>query len=126
MTGEFRRVPCGSCHDCCTGNELVVMTPHDDASKYETETIRLNGAVLLVLKRKPNGDCIYLDAGRCSIHGDQPHVCKIFDCRLAYLQWMERPRHERRAMSKRIPGQKEAMMNAKRMLDEHPLDDEAA
>jgi Fe-S-cluster containining protein len=34
-----------------------------------------------MLAHKPNGDCIYLGDGYCTIHDMAPAVCKAFDCR---------------------------------------------
>jgi len=41
----------------------------------------VDGRVQRILCRKPNGDCIYLIDGKCSIHGRAPKVCRDFDCR---------------------------------------------
>jgi hypothetical protein len=41
----------------------------------------IDGRVQRMLCRKPNGDCIYLIDGKCSIHGRAAKVCRDFDCR---------------------------------------------
>ena len=38
-----------------------------------------------MLRRRENGDCIYLAEGGCSIHGRAPKVCQEYDCRLDFL-----------------------------------------
>jgi Fe-S-cluster containining protein len=51
-----------------------------------------------ILKRRPNGDCVYLGENGCTIHDRAPTVCRVFDCRDAYLNFMQHPRSERRRM----------------------------
>lgn len=91
---EIADVPCNGCHLCCH-SELITLFPDegDDVSSYDHEVM----GELIVLKRKPNGDCIYLNDSGCSIHERAPAVCKAFDCRLAFLKYS---RNERRMMVK--------------------------
>lgn len=71
-------VPCNGCTACCQ-SDVIILTGEDDASKFET--VEWYGQ--LILKQKPNGDCIYLDrATGCTIHGRQPVKCQRFDCRV--------------------------------------------
>lgn len=35
----------------------------------------------LMLAHKPNGDCVYLELGGCSIQATKPLMCKEMDCR---------------------------------------------
>jgi len=49
----------------------------DRARDYQTE--EYNGKTILA--HKENGDCIYLEESGCSIHGQQPYVCRTMDCR---------------------------------------------
>lgn len=91
-------VPCAGCTRCCRGNSIVMLLPqHGDLlDSYEHEFVMLPGAGRgPILKRKPNGDCVYLGAGGCTIHDRAPVVCRVFDCRGAYLAFMEQPRQER-------------------------------
>ncbi len=38
-----------------------------------------------MLAHKPNGECIYLEPGGCSIHDRAPSLCRSADCRsIAY------------------------------------------
>lgn len=83
---ERSDVPCGSCSACCRGNNLVMLIPSegDVVTSYAHELVSLAGAMRPVLKRDPNGDCIYLVAGQCSIYERAPVVCRVFDCRRWY------------------------------------------
>lgn len=38
-----------------------------------------------VLDRKDNGECIYLTASGCGIHGRAPDICRRMDCRVLVL-----------------------------------------
>lgn len=72
-----RVVPCGTCTECCRG-DAIFLHPEcgDDPSTYETEEYEGR----LILKHKPNRDCIYLDGG-CTIHERRPVICREMDCR---------------------------------------------
>lgn len=97
------KVPCGSCRRCCQKNSIVMLLPQegDDVASYEHEIVDLPGAGRgPILKRRPNGDCIYLGESGCTIHGRTPVICRVFDCRDAYRSFMEHPRQERRRMVK--------------------------
>jgi hypothetical protein len=87
---EIRRadVPCGKCRLCC--QTLIVPLAVEEYAQYDWAWIcKPDGTRLSenarALKRKPNGDCIYLDERGCSIHGRAPHVCQRFDCRELFL-----------------------------------------
>lgn len=78
-------VPCNGCTACCE-HDLLILHPEcgDDPSQYETMAVLnpLTGQPALALKHKPEGGCIYLEAGKgCSIHDRAPAICKEFDCR---------------------------------------------
>lgn len=78
-------VPCGTCHLCCR-----MMTPlhpdrGDDVGTYQTATCITPGkAPYLILDRRDNGDCIYLDEHGCTIWDRAPWVCRTFDCRALF------------------------------------------
>ena len=94
-------VPCAGCRRCCTNNSIVMLLEQegDVLAAYEHEIVDLPGAGRgPILKRKPNGDCIYLGAHGCTIHDRAPAVCKVFDCRDAYLNFLSYPRADRRRM----------------------------
>jgi hypothetical protein len=63
----------------------VRLQPEDPAEEYKTEPHpRISGA--LMLAHKPNGECWYLNAGGCSIHGRAPSLCRNADCRSVALR----------------------------------------
>ena len=61
---DLINVPCNGCTACCHG--VIVLHPalRDDPSQYETEQLPGFG---MVLKRKPDGSCHYLNGNGCSI-----------------------------------------------------------
>lgn len=75
-----RSVPCGNCTECCKGDAIYIHPECGDvASYYETEEYEGR----LILKHKPNGDCIYLSRETgCTIHATRPTICRELDCRL--------------------------------------------
>lgn len=96
-------VPCGSCRRCCQGNSIVMLLEHegDWVATYEHEIVDLPGAGRgPILKRRPNGDCIYLGEQGCTIHGRAPVICKVFDCRNAFAAFMQHAPSDRRRMIK--------------------------
>lgn len=60
--------------------EFIRILPHEDASQWQTvpHTI-IKGHRMLA--HKPNGECIYLGATGCNIHGNAPQQCRQMDCR---------------------------------------------
>jgi len=80
ITPNFPSVPCGGCTLCCH-NDLVMILPHEDACRWETEPHPfMPGA--RVLAHKPNRDCVYLGPTGCTIQNDKPQICGEMDCRL--------------------------------------------
>lgn len=73
-------VPCGSCRACCK-QDMVHLGPNDD---HEAFAWHLE-AGKPTLNRKPNGECIYLTSGGCSVHESPPDICRRFDCRVLFL-----------------------------------------
>jgi hypothetical protein len=58
----------------------VRLEPEDQAGEYQTEPHPyIPGA--LMIAHKPNGECVYLKDGGCSIHDRAPSLCRIADCR---------------------------------------------
>jgi hypothetical protein len=87
---------CGLCQECCKGpRELDITEP---AWLYSTYT---RGGKTYLATRK-NGDCVYLDAGGCSIHAQRPQACRAFDCR-DYLNDPRLPMRMRVAALRRNP-----------------------
>ena len=86
MTLERASVPCGDCHACCRSLVMLLPDEGDDVASYDHEIVTIAPGVSgPALKRKANGDCVYLDdAGRCSIWERAPLICRVFDCRRWY------------------------------------------
>ncbi|MEW6511131.1 MAG: YkgJ family cysteine cluster protein [Bacteroidota bacterium] len=79
MASRPAHVPCNGCTLCCQG-DAIRLEPEDDPSEYLTEPHPyVKGA--LMLAHKANGECVYLDAGGCSIHDHAPSLCRSADCR---------------------------------------------
>lgn len=72
-------VPCGGCTACCK-QDIVRLGPGDNLMAYRWHM----EFGFPVLDRAPNGDCVYLDANGCTIHGAAPEICKRMDCRVLY------------------------------------------
>ena len=73
-------VPCAGCTLCCREFTLIPITDADCASDYETQTF----AGRTALAWKANGECVYLTAMGCAIHGRAPEACRVYDCREDY------------------------------------------
>jgi uncharacterized protein len=84
---ERASVPCGSCTLCC--RTLIVPLALEEFEQYDwVWVIRKDTGEKLgrALRRRANGDCVYLGERGCSIHGRAPHVCMRFDCRELFLK----------------------------------------
>lgn len=116
-------VPCAGCRRCCTGNSIVMLLAQegDDVAAYEHDIVTLPGAGRgPILKRKPNGDCIYLGADGCTIHDRAPAVCRVFDCRDAYRAIMALPRVDRRQMLRAGIVDPDIVATGKRLAEKGP------
>lgn len=69
-------VDCGSCRACC--HQVVMLG--DGETGYDSETIETPLGSLRLLRRQPDGACIYLTAAGCSIYENRPDCCRVFDC----------------------------------------------
>ena len=90
-------VPCGGCRACCRNDRIILHPEHgDDPASFEIEPTwnPLTNRPALMLKHKPNGDCIYLGEEGCTIHDRAPAICREFDCRRFFMKFS---RAERRA-----------------------------
>ena len=83
-------VPCAGCRLCCI-NDMIVLHPEcgDDPAAYDTVPCRhpITGKPAVMLRHKPNGECIYLGPDGCTIHERSPVICREYDCRRQYLQF---------------------------------------
>jgi hypothetical protein len=58
----------------------VRLEPEDPPGDFLTEPHPyIPGA--LMIAHKPNGECVYLKDGGCSIHDGAPSLCRVADCR---------------------------------------------
>jgi hypothetical protein len=69
-------VPCGDCNACC--HIPVELLPRESGEGLDFELVR-DG--VRRLRRNPDGSCIHLVAGRCSVHDHRPVLCRRYDCR---------------------------------------------
>jgi hypothetical protein len=97
-------VPCNGCTACCQ-QDLIMLHPEcgdvkEEYDCYEQEN-PVTGKPGWALKRKPNGSCIYLGEGGCTIHGRAPAICREFDCRRLFLDLGDRA-SRRRAVAQGI------------------------
>jgi len=74
-------VPCGDCHLCC---KMWTPLTEEEYASYEWGWVHHAGQTRRALKRKPNGDCVYLGDSGCTIHEKAPKICREFDCRWLY------------------------------------------
>jgi Putative zinc- or iron-chelating domain len=69
-------VPCDGCTACCRCYDVPV-APGEAAG---LDTVERGGE--LFLRRQPDGSCVHLGDGGCSVYGRRPLICRIFDCRV--------------------------------------------
>ena len=76
---NVHEVSCGGCTRCCH-NDAVRLLPSDDLSRYKTAPHPYISEARM-LAHAPNGDCVYLGLGGCTIHDTKPMMCREMDCR---------------------------------------------
>jgi uncharacterized protein len=74
------QVPCGTCRACCT-HDRIFLGPLDDPRAFRWH---LEGGYP-VIDRQPDGRCVYLGDGGCTIHDRAPQICRRMDCRILVL-----------------------------------------
>jgi Fe-S-cluster containining protein len=92
------RFSCTECGTCCSGapgkvrvsdEEIRVISEFRKQLESEfraSETRWVDGEVLL--KEKPNGDCVFFESNRCRIHPVKPKQCRL------YPFWFKNVRNE--------------------------------
>lgn len=76
-----KNTPCNGCVMCCQG-DAVGLYPQENM-KYQSEKhCYFPGEKMLA--HKPNGDCVYIEADGCQIHGYRPIKCQTMDCRIIF------------------------------------------
>lgn len=91
-------VPCNGCTACCRHDRIVLHPERGD--RVWDYLFELADGLTPVLKRHPDGSCIYLTETGCSIHGRAPIDCREFDCRVAWRDYMSIPRPIRRRLQR--------------------------
>jgi hypothetical protein len=81
-------VSCRSCRACCVEFVETSLLPGDSVDGLDTE-IR-DGKRFL--RKKPNGECIHLQDGGCSVYEQRPSTCRVFDCRDFAVDKLTNPR----------------------------------
>ncbi len=122
-----RVVPCGSCQACCRREWIFLDAASGDVVEiYHTEEAihPVTGKLAKALAHKANGDCIYLGATGCTIHGYRPHLCRIFDCRIHYLNLAKKPARERSVELRSAAKVRELYEVGRDMLNKFPIVEE--
>lgn len=70
-------VPCGGCTACC--HLPVDLMPRETGKGLDYELINSGGGRRL--RQNPDGSCIHLIDGRCSVYEHRPIMCRRYDCR---------------------------------------------
>ena len=100
-------VPCNGCVLCCVKQNIYLLDG-DDPAAYAHHVETFGGHEVAVLDHKPDGSCVYLGPGGCTIHGRAPRICREFDCRQAYRMHDRRERRRRVALRLADPAVYEA------------------
>jgi hypothetical protein len=78
MASPLPALNCNGCRKCCLG-DTIVLGPTDNPALYKTRR-REDGAY--VLRKKKDGNCLYLGPSGCTIQTTKPKLCRDFDCRV--------------------------------------------
>jgi len=72
-------VPCAGCSACCRRYNVELDT--DEAVEgLEFSTDPVTGRI--TLKRRPDGSCVHLVDGKCTVYAIRPRACRVYDCRM--------------------------------------------
>jgi hypothetical protein len=77
------RTPCAGCSACCRDPAVEIDLRVGEEAQYPEAIPSAGGG--WQLPRKPNGECVHLLDGHCSIYDRRPQSCHGFDCRLLLL-----------------------------------------
>jgi hypothetical protein len=80
----IKQVPCDGCTLCCQ-SDAIRLEREDSPTQYKTEPHPFIAGALM-LAHRPDGECIYLENGGCSIHDHAPSLCRLADCRSLALR----------------------------------------
>src|SRR6516162_2463604 len=86
---------------CCRTQLVMLFANYDDIDSYDHVILQTaQGAIPVLRRKKPSGECVYLGEHGCTIHDRAPRMCREYDCRIVYQKDMKRPRAARRRMLK--------------------------
>lgn len=72
-------VPCAGCTACCRRYN-VELDPDEAVEGLEFITDSATGRI--TLKRRPDGSCVHLVEGKCTVYAIRPRACRVYDCRM--------------------------------------------
>lgn len=69
------------CCECCRRGQVIVLFPSEVERfpKKDRRKKTFGKHKVQALRIKPNGDCIYLEDGECTVYNRRPKICKTFD-----------------------------------------------
>jgi len=82
LMGDTARVPCDGCRECCWHHRVVVSPLHDQVDQLDTVCLD-DGTT--VLRQMPDGRCVHLGEGGCTVYEHRPKVCRKYDCRMLLM-----------------------------------------
>ena len=74
---------CAGCRACCIGDPILILPNRGDEHRRWKTRKRPDGKRELM--RGADGNCVYLGEHGCTIHGKQPYMCRVYDCRKHFL-----------------------------------------
>ena len=104
---------CNGCRKCCLGDTILIRPDLGDNHKRWKTDYREDGS--RVLKKGPDGNCIYLGPKGCKIYGKQPAMCQAYDCRVHYLNVLKH--HGQAGVDVRIATGMESLEEGKKRLN---------
>jgi uncharacterized protein len=77
-------VACGSCRGCCVSSLYVRVRGHESEAitRIGADNLQPGPAGSHLLGYQPNGHCLMLRDGDCSIYQHRPETCRTYDCRV--------------------------------------------
>src|SRR5215472_1235339 len=72
-------VDCGTCLACCHQTVVLKSDEGDGLLWIDIGSMR-------VLRRRPDGSCVHLVDGRCSVRVNRPEACRVFHCGKWFLK----------------------------------------
>jgi Fe-S-cluster containining protein len=77
-------VACGDCRGCCVSSYYVKVRPHEieAIAHIGADQLQDGPAGARLMGFRPNGHCLMLHEGNCSIYPHRPETCRTYDCRV--------------------------------------------